>query len=897
MAELALAFDILAKDKASKEFEKVAKAVKKTTDEVSKDSEDSAEKVKKSYKKISDSSDKAAKKAPEFGGAMKAGMATAVGAVVAGAAAIGAAFVGAMDTEAAKKKLSAGLGLSESESARIGGVAGKLYAQAYGDSMSDVTGAVGAVMSSIEGASKLPTGALEDLTARAMDYAAVFDVDISRAAQVAGQAVKTGLADNATEAFDLLTAASQKVPAALREDILDAVDEYGPMFAQLGFDGPQAFAALVKGADKGQYGIDKTGDALKEFTIRATDMSKTSVGAFQDLGLDAEVMADMILAGGDTAGTAMQEIVDGLLAMEDPSKRANTAIALFGTPLEDLGTEGIPAFLQSLSDTGEGLGDIEGSTKKAGDALNDNLGTKLKTITREFSERLQPAMGAVIDFVTDKVLPGVDNLTAAWENGEGPMGDARDLFERMGEVMQEKVFPALEKVATFVKEEVAPVLKDFGERVIKPIFYGVVIPAFEKVGWVLENVVGPILVWLWREVWAPTFKNIGDAVSNFGSHWATIWSGIQQAAAKPVNFVIGTIWNDGLRKVINAVTGLFGGKAMGAIPLVSWGSTSRGSTGGKTLNSAFANGGYTGDGGKWDPAGIVHAGEYVLTKEEVQLAGGWRALESMKSQLLGYANGGYVRPVPQGSSGWNGGRYRSGKWHGGLDFPAPIGQDISALTGGRVTRALRLNRSYGHHAIIDHGGGMQTLYAHMSRLLASVGQVVAAGTHIGDVGSTGNSTGPHLHFEVRRGGQQVDPTPYLTGAAKGGVPGFGLLDIPKMIGDVVKNLGQLSGPWGGMLKDSFGGLIGQVKDWALGKLGIPGYAGGTNWAAPGLAWVGERGPELVRMRGGEQVIPTHEIGGKTVNITVTAPRDAFRDINAFLGFIGDLEHRAQLQGA
>ena len=148
--------------------------------------------------------------------------------------------------------------------------------------------------------------------------------------------------------------------------------------------------------------------------------------------------------------------------------------------------------------------------------------------------------------------------------------------------------------------------------------------------------------------------------------------------------------------------------------------------------------------------------------------------------------GGVVRPVPQAHSGWNGGRYRSsGKWHGGLDFPAPKGTPIRAMWPGRVIKALRLSRSYGHHAQLDHGGGLSTLYAHMSRLNASVGQNVNAGDVLGLVGSTGNSTGNHLHLEVRVNGKQVDPTQYLTGkktAGKSNVTTVNgkLVDVPTL---------------------------------------------------------------------------------------------------------------------
>jgi murein DD-endopeptidase MepM/ murein hydrolase activator NlpD len=100
------------------------------------------------------------------------------------------------------------------------------------------------------------------------------------------------------------------------------------------------------------------------------------------------------------------------------------------------------------------------------------------------------------------------------------------------------------------------------------------------------------------------------------------------------------------------------------------------------------------------------------------------------------------------------------KFHYGIDFGAGAGSPIRAAAAGKVLSAGWIG-GYGNTTIIDHGGGMATLYAHQSSFGVSAGQQVSAGQTIGAVGSTGNSTGPHLHFEVRVNGQAVDPAGYL----------------------------------------------------------------------------------------------------------------------------------------
>ncbi len=101
------------------------------------------------------------------------------------------------------------------------------------------------------------------------------------------------------------------------------------------------------------------------------------------------------------------------------------------------------------------------------------------------------------------------------------------------------------------------------------------------------------------------------------------------------------------------------------------------------------------------------------------------------------------------------------RYHTGIDLAAPYGTPIVAAKSGQVEVAGWSSVGYGFHVVLDHGGGVETLYAHMSRIAVRPGAWVEAGQVIGYVGSTGWSTGPHLHFEVRVGGVARNPLAYL----------------------------------------------------------------------------------------------------------------------------------------
>jgi septal ring factor EnvC (AmiA/AmiB activator) len=101
--------------------------------------------------------------------------------------------------------------------------------------------------------------------------------------------------------------------------------------------------------------------------------------------------------------------------------------------------------------------------------------------------------------------------------------------------------------------------------------------------------------------------------------------------------------------------------------------------------------------------------------------------------------------------------YKTAKFHSGLDFSAPQGTPVYATADGKITTAGNSGNGFGNHVVIAHGFGYETLYGHLYKIKAKMGKMVKRGEVIGWVGTTGKSTGPHLHYEVHKSGRILDP--------------------------------------------------------------------------------------------------------------------------------------------
>lgn len=356
------------------------------------------------------------------------------GPALAGGAAAGATFMMGLNEhfgrEAGADAVAARLGLDGASSARIGRISGDLYANAYGTSIEEVGTAVDAVMSTLPGMLTASDSAIEGTTAKAHDLATGFGLDVVQGVGLAGVAIQHGLAKDSDHAFDLIVASMQKMPAGMREELFPAIEEYGGFLNNMGFTGEEAFGLLAAASHDGMFAIDKTGDAIKELSIRSTDMSTLSVDSFKAAGLNAEEMAAKFLAGGDVARGALDELIDGLLGIEDPTTRANAAIGLFGTPLEDLSVTEIPTFLQSLTDMDSKLGDVSGTADEFGSTLNTNAAANIESFKRK-------ALGGLVDFIGGKVIPAAQHLADTYgDDLERAFSKAAGFFKRNEKAMQ-----------------------------------------------------------------------------------------------------------------------------------------------------------------------------------------------------------------------------------------------------------------------------------------------------------------------------------------------------------------------------------------------------------------------------------------------------------------------------
>lgn len=320
-------------------------------------------------------------------GLTKVGKTAAAGLATAGAVAGGLFAKGLADNmniAKANDLLAGQLGLTADEAKKAGQVSGAVYAQNWGDSIDDVNDALKAVDTNISDVGTTSKQVLGEMTTDALALKQTFGYDVADSTEAVGAILKNKLAPNAKAAFDIVTAGAQNgVDKA--GDLLDTFQEYSPQFSKLGISGKDALNLLSAGLKAGARDTDTIADGFKEFSIRAIDGSTLTAQGFKAVGLNAKDMGEKIGKGGDTARQALQQTLDGLLAIKDPVKQNIAGTALFGTQWEDT----IRKILPAIAGADEEIQHVDGSTDKMANTIGDNASGKIETAKRKFEQWTQ----------------------------------------------------------------------------------------------------------------------------------------------------------------------------------------------------------------------------------------------------------------------------------------------------------------------------------------------------------------------------------------------------------------------------------------------------------------------------------------------------------------------------
>lgn len=296
-----------------------------------------------------------------------------------------------LQVEVRQDRLEALTGITEDDAARFAMAAGEAYASNFGESIEqNMDTARLAIQSGLldEGATLRQS---ESVIKGLAGIADVLGEDVQPVATAVTQLLRTGLVKSADEAFDVIAAGARN-GVNVTDDMLDTLTEYPALFSRLGLSGEDALGLINQGLKSGARNSDLVADALKEFQIRATDASDSSAAGFKAIGLNAEEMTAKIAAGGAGAREGLDQVLDGLNAMEDPVARNAAGVALFGTQWEDMGSA---MGALDLSTAVAQLGQVQGAAQAMFDTLADNDASKLEEAQRNVEVAMNGIKGAL----------------------------------------------------------------------------------------------------------------------------------------------------------------------------------------------------------------------------------------------------------------------------------------------------------------------------------------------------------------------------------------------------------------------------------------------------------------------------------------------------------------------
>lgn len=308
------------------------------------------------------------------------------------AAAGGAATAFAAESQEAFQQFAASTGTATEEMEKYKDMINEVYKGNFGESIKDVADSMGTVKKNM---SYLDDSALQSVTKYALSLKDTLGYDVAESTRTADTLIRN-YGVSAREAFNLMTQGAQK-GLDYSGEMLDTINEYSPQFQKLGLGAEEMFSVFASGAENGAFNLDKIGDAVKEFSIRAVDGSDTTRAGFEALGMDADSMAKKFAAGGEESKKAFDQVIQGLASMKDPVAQNTAGVNLFGTMWEDL----TPKVVTSLSTADK-------SIDKTRESMEELVNTKYDTLSGALGALWRTIQTDVVQPIGNQLIPYVE---------------------------------------------------------------------------------------------------------------------------------------------------------------------------------------------------------------------------------------------------------------------------------------------------------------------------------------------------------------------------------------------------------------------------------------------------------------------------------------------------------
>ena len=449
-----------------------------------------------------------------------------------------------------------------------------IYAMNLGESMEDVADS----MATVRQTTQLSGDALEDLTADALVLRDTFDYDVAESTRAA-QALMENFGITGAEAMNLIATGAQN-GLDFSGEMIDTISEYSVQFAKIGMDADDMFNILQSGADGTAWNLDKVGDSIKEFSIRAIDGSKTTVEGFEAIGVNADEMMQTFAKGGEAANDAFYDVLNGILELEDPVARDAAGVKLFGTMWEDMGVEAMQALAgaeKGAYATGDAMGELMDikydNLKDAFGAVKRSAEVALIPLASTFANlltNLAPKLGAIIEKfapiiedVTERAMPFVDIFL------DGLM-DMLDAISPLLPVLADALMAIFEAIApifpivTSLVQSILPALVAIISAILPVIttVLDALMPIFDLIADLVAIILPPLTSLI--NALIPGVQRLADVFSGaLGNAIARITpalSGIMDVLGNVITFIANVFtgnWQGLWENIVDIFTGIF----------------------------------------------------------------------------------------------------------------------------------------------------------------------------------------------------------------------------------------------------------------------------------------------------------------------------------------------------